>query len=201
MNNHPAHLPEDDADFGVVFHGTRAGIITRFKPHIRRGEQVGFGIHFSFEKSFAMQYAQNPRVARRGKSPVLMAARICAKNPLLSNEVVFEGSAEFDLAVKLAKTKLIYPKDEQGRRAVYVQNAIDACSPDRALKSIEAAGYDSVIYRARLASATPYGFLVSQESRCISLFDPSQVLESWVAADLMTPTPFLTSAASEGLSL
>lgn len=113
----------------VVFHGTRARVISRFEPHIRRGEQIGFGIHFAFESSFAREYALNPKVARRGKSPAIMATTVSAKNPLIADQIVYEGSDEFALARRLAGKRMNYPKDELGRRAVYPQYMFRATSP------------------------------------------------------------------------
>ncbi len=131
----------------VVYHGTTADIGSpEFKPYNRKGEQLGFGIHFAVDAKFADKYASDPNIARKGPSPQIIPVYLNIRNPLIADAVVVEGTPEFALAEKMAGSKLFTVKDEQGRRTVYLQNAIDVTSPQRAEKLIREAGYDGVRY-------------------------------------------------------
>jgi hypothetical protein len=160
----------------VVYHGTRAHGFDTFRPNIRKNEQLGFGIHFSESEDFARLYAEDDTVARRGKSSGMYSVYLSIKNPLNAAQIVYEGSPEFMLAEKLAGKKLYTSKDADGRRAAYLQNAIDGTSPQRAEKLIKDAGYDGVIYNARVGQKTPYnGAIYRGESRSFIVFEPSQI--------------------------
>lgn len=159
----------------VVYHGTRAGGFNIFAPKIRANQQLGFGIHFAEDRSLAAKYADDDAVARRGKTPQTYAAYVSIKNPLLADEIVYEGSPEFDLAYKLAGKNFFYAKDEGGRRGVYIQNAIDATSPARAQALIRAAGYDGVRYNAKLRIMGVGSSQTMAEGRSWVALDPTQV--------------------------
>jgi hypothetical protein len=143
-----------DIDGGplVVFHGTRAGDFDQFRPNIRPGEQVGFGIHFAESAHFARRYASDVKVARLGSSPKVYAVALHAERPLFADRVVRAGEPDFALARELAGNRLfrMTQKDEAGVDCVYLQNAIDCASPQRAQRAIEAAGYDAVRYQSRI---------------------------------------------------
>ncbi len=159
----------------VVYHGTRTGGFNEFKPNFRKGEQLGFGMHFASSRDFAQRYAEDDTVARRGKSPQVYDTYLSIQNPLNANSIVYEGTKEFDLASRLAGSKLFTQKSEDGRRAAFMQNAIDSTSPQRAEKLIKEAGYDGVFYRARLGQRTPYGATYSGESESFIVFEPQQI--------------------------
>jgi len=82
----------------VVYHGTRAGEFESFKTRFRKGEQLGFGVHFSEDRSMAERYADDEHVARRGRSPHVFDVYLDIKNPLDATAIVKEGDPEFDLA-------------------------------------------------------------------------------------------------------
>lgn len=177
----------------TAYHGTRNGGFDDFKSHYRKGEQLGFGIHFSADREFAARYAHDDEVARKGKAPMVYTVQLTMDRPLKADEIVSEGSPEFALAKKLAGAKLYVSKDEHGTPCCYMQNAIDSTSPQRAEKLIRAAGFDGVIYRARVGSRAVGGMMVSGESESYIVFEPSQIRivskESLAEAESQTSTP------------
>lgn len=177
----------------TAYHGTRNGGFDDFKSHYRKGEQLGFGIHFSADREFAARYAHDDEVARKGKAPMVYTVQLTMDRPLKADEIVSEGSPEFALAKKLAGAKLYVSKDEHGTPCCYMQNAIDSTSPQRAEKLICAAGFDGVIYRAKVGSRAVGGMVVSGESESYIVFEPSQIRivskESLAEAESQTSTP------------
>lgn len=188
-----------------VFHGTRASF-DRFAPFVKRAQQLGFGIHWAEDPAFAERYATDGNVARkaRGASRVYVA-QLRARNPLVANAFVGEGTPEFALAKKLAGHRLLtqrWETDElpetdkrftfvgmtRGARTAYLQHAIDQASPQRAADLIQRAGYDSVRYFAEIAAAGAPGSgyrSVTSSSVCWVVFDPEQieVLEVYSPSD------------------
>lgn len=160
----------------VVYHGTTSDF-EAFRPRTRKNEQLGFGIHFAEDKDFADRYANDDTVARKGSSPRVVAAYLSLQNPLKADQLVYEGTPEFDLAKKLAGARLYITKDENGTRTAWLQNAVDATSPSRAQKLIQEAGYDGVEYQARIGSLAPggRGVSVSGRSRSFVAFEPTQI--------------------------
>ncbi|WP_455233387.1 ADP-ribosyltransferase-containing protein [Geopseudomonas aromaticivorans] len=158
----------------AVFHGTRQGGFDAFRPNHRKGEQLGFGIHFAESEDFARRYAEDDRVARRGKQPEVYAVHLSMQNPLRANTLVREGSAEFALGLRLAGKKVHIDRDAEGVRCMWLQSAIDATSGPRAERLIREAGYDGVIYDARVGS---YGVVnhTLDKSESYIVFEPSQV--------------------------
>ena len=113
----------------VVFHGTTQGPFAAFRPSVRKGEQLGFGIHFAEDRDLAARYATDPEVARKGRAPHVFEVYLSVRAPLLADALAVEGTPAFDLARKLAGPRLFTQKDVEGRRTVWVQNAIDSTSP------------------------------------------------------------------------
>jgi hypothetical protein len=163
----------------VVYHGTTAGGFDAFLPNYRKGEQLGFGIHFAADREFAAKYAEDPTVARKGKSPKVYEVYLSIQRPLVADAIVREGSPEFALAKKLAGAKLMTQRDEDGVRVAYMQGAIDKTSAERAERLIREAGYDGILYEAHLSTAAWTGMGVGRartgSSRSFVVFDPSQV--------------------------
>jgi hypothetical protein len=60
------------------------------------------------------------------------AVYLSIQRPLVADAIVREGTPEFALAKKLAGSKLLTQKDEDGVRMAYMQNAIDTTSAQRA---------------------------------------------------------------------
>lgn len=155
----------------VVYHGTNAREFTTFEPHISRGEQLGFGMHFAEDQSFSELYAQ-----KKGR---VVPVYLKAENMLDARRIVYEGTPEWDLAVRLANGEKniarFSSKNEQGVRGAYLQNLIDSTSPERAMRILQEAGYDGVKYKASYGSRTTYGMQVDHESVSYVVFDPSQI--------------------------
>lgn len=160
----------------VVYHGTTADF-EAFKPNVRKGEQLGFGIHFAVDSDFAARYASDPEVARKGKNSRVVSAYLSIKNPLKADQLVREGSPEFALAKKLAGSKLYTSKDENGIPSAWMQNAIDYTSPARAEKLIRDAGFDGMEYEAKVGSLAVggRGMSVTGKSRSYIVFEPTQI--------------------------
>jgi hypothetical protein len=162
----------------VVYHGTTSGGFGEFKPNVRKGEQLGFGIHFAEGRAFADRYAADPDVARRGKTPQTFEVYLALKNPLIANKIVSEGSPEFAVAKKLAGKGMYAVKNDAGVPSVYLQNIIDATTPQRAERVIREAGYDGVIYLARIGTRGVDGYSrgnITSESRAFIAFSPTQI--------------------------
>jgi hypothetical protein len=161
-----------------AYHGTRAGEFDEFRPNYRRGEQLGFGMHFAADPELGERYATDENTSRRGKKPMVYAVDLDIKKPLKADAIVREVSPEFALAQKLTAGKnFFYPKDEDGTRAVYMQNAIDATSPQRAERLIREAGYDGIEYRAKVISrgGAPGTYRTEAQGKSYVVFDPAQV--------------------------
>lgn len=161
-----------------VYHGTRGGDFSTFKPRFRPGENLGFGIHFAMDRSFAERYALDEAVARKkGGTPHVFEVVLSMQTPLVADAIVKEGSASFDLAKKLAGRKLYISFDENKVPCVYLQNAIDATSPERAQRLIREAGYDGLFYQTRLVlfSAGCQGGSITAKSPACIVFEPCQV--------------------------
>jgi len=169
-----SRIVDESGQAKVVYHGTRLGGFSSFRPNYRKGEQLGFGIHFAESESFARLYAEDDRVARKGKQPEVYAVFLSMQNPLRANSLVHEGSPEFDLGLKLGGKKVYVSKDEKGNRCLYMQHAIDATSPARAEKLIRESGYDGVIYDAQVGT---YGVVnrTLAKSESYIVFEPGQI--------------------------
>jgi hypothetical protein len=148
------HAPQIVQPLSAVgYHGTTCGGFAALRPHIRRGEQLGFGIHLAADYEFASRYAFDPLVARKGgNSPCVVVGIVRMNRPLYAARSVEDGTPEFALAKKLAGSKLMTVKNDHGVACCWLQNAIDAAAPERAQKLIEEAGYDGVVYRARVGT-------------------------------------------------
>jgi len=162
----------------IAYHGTTAGTFDVFKPNYRRGEELGFGIHFTTDKELAEMYAYNPNVARKGKKPYVFTASITCNKCLDARKIVPQGTYEFDLAKKIAGNKLIVIKDENGIPTTYLQRAIDSASPQRAEKILRDEGYDCIIYNVRVIGnygMSPGYYNISKEAEGIIVLNPSQI--------------------------
>lgn len=159
----------------VVYHGTTASF-DAFAPHHRKGEMLGFGVHFAEDVELAAKYAFETGVARKGSSPRLIAAFLSVQSPLYGDSIVPEGTPEFALAKKLWTVRFWAPQDADGVPCVYVQNAIDKTDSKRAERLIRDAGYDGVRYMASLrAAAAPGHVRETGRSRSWIVFEPTQI--------------------------
>jgi len=163
----------------VVYHGTTAGDFDAFRPNYRKGEQLGFGIHFAADREFAAKYAEDSTVRRKGKAPKVYEVYLSIQRPLVADAIVYEGTPEFALAKKLAGSKLYTDRGEDGVRLTYMQRAIDQTSAQRAEKLIREAGYDGILYESVLFSSAWTGWGVGQKrtgsSRSYIVFEPTQI--------------------------
>lgn len=157
----------------VVYHGTTAGDFEAFRPHYRKDEQVGFGIHFAESYELADMYAHDPTVRRRGvKRPRVIGAYLSVQRPLYADRVVFEGTLEYALALELARHRnMPMERDEKGRRMLYMQACIDATGVERAERLIRKAGYDGVCYTATMMDG---GRIMGGGSAWV-VFEPNQI--------------------------
>ena len=166
-----------------VYHGTTAGEFPVFKKRYRPGEQLGFGIHVTPDRSFAERYANDPLTARRGKAPHVFSGFLRKGRVLVADAIVKDGSPEFALAKRLAGGRLMTQKDENGVATAYMQNAIDSTSPKRAESLIRAAGYDTVRYNASIRRRAVSGFYRGQDAVTYIVLDPAALRRSEAAFD------------------
>lgn len=153
----------------TLYHGTPKNFEDfRGRQKYTPQEQLGFGIHFAESQDFADQYAT-------GKTGRVIPVRLKANKVLDADKIVFEGTPEFELAKKLAGRKIPTMKWDDGRKAIYLQNAIDAAHPKKAEAAIREAGYDAVKYQAKYGSRAIGGMSISQESVSYVVFEPEQV--------------------------
>lgn len=155
----------------VVHHGTRASFET-FRPHHRRKEMVGFGIHFAEKASFAERYALDENIPRRGKAPRTIAALLSIQRPLLADRIISERDPEFALVRQLGKH---FGHPDGGVLHGYLQHALDLAPPERTERVLRDAGYDGVRYVSTLAGSSGQGRYRIDESVSWVVFDPSQV--------------------------
>jgi len=164
----------------IVFpgwHGTPNGEFSVFRPNIRKNEQLGFGIHAADNRSFAERYALSPRKSVKNAKPTLYQVEAEMENPLKADEIVMESDPRFALAQKLAGQRFFSSKDEKGIPATFLQNAIDATSPQRAERLIRDAGYDGIRYMARYGNVNPGGTSanIAEKSPASLVFTPEQI--------------------------
>jgi hypothetical protein len=167
-------LTADSNEVFVGYHGTRKPFES-FKPNYNPREQVGLGIHFAEDESFADNYAYDDNVARKGKDPRVYKAQVKAKKWLDLEKIVEGGTPEFELAKKLAGRKLFTQRNEEGKQMAYLQGAFNMTSPKRAEKIILEAGYDGLIYNALITQPQVGGYTKGPQSRTFVVLDPSQV--------------------------
>lgn len=172
----------------VVYHGTTA-TFDAFEPFYRKGEMLGFGVHFAEDVEIAAKYAFEKGVARKGNAPRLIAAFLSIQNPLIGDAIAREGSREFALAKKLWTKGFYTVKDEHDVPCVSVQVAIDKPDSKRAEKLIRDAGYDGVRYVASLRSASAPGY-VRETGRSLAwiVFEPTQIKSATDNVGAFDPT-------------
>lgn len=161
----------------IVYHGTMAGEFDSFKTNYRKHEQLGFGIHVTPVHDFAKRYADEDLYGRKGKNPHVFVGYLRKGKVLIANALVREGTPEFELAKKLAGSKLFTQKDENGIPTAWMQNAIDSTSGQRAEKLIKAAGYDTIQYNAKAITLGPGSRSYSTDSEAVSyvVLDPKNL--------------------------
>jgi uncharacterized DUF497 family protein len=180
-----------------AYHGTRAGEFDAFRPNYRKGEQLGFGIHFAADKDLALRYALDENTSRKGKQPMLYTVDLTINRLLKADQIVREGSPEFDLAKKLAGPRFMTTKDENGVRCAWMQNAIDASSGQRAERLIREAGYDGIEYEAAIISAAAPGrYNKHAAGTSYVVFEPGQVK----IVEKESPTEQTTKQASGNMT-
>jgi hypothetical protein len=172
----------------VVYHGTTAAF-DAFRPFERKGEQLGFVIHFAESKAMADVYAHDQYVARKGSHPRVIDVYLSVQRPLVANQIVREGSPEFALAKKLAGSRLMTQKDDDGKRVAWMQNAIDATTGSRASRLIQEAGYDGIKYAATILERSAHGGASKiAESTAWVVFSPTQAKSASANVGTYDPT-------------
>ena len=166
-----------------VYHGTTQPNIQEFQSKIRPNEQLGFGTHVTTDPSFASEYAIGA-AARKGPSPNVMPLKADLGNVFDATQIVKQGTPEFDIAKKLAGSRLFTQKDEFGVPSVYLQSAIDSTSPARAKKILEEAGYNSVKYKAQIKQLEgPGRYTRGAEAESYTILNPANLRSRFAAFD------------------
>lgn len=137
----------------------------KFSPQ----EQLGFGIHFAESQGFANRYAI-------GKKGNIKKVSLKIKKLLKADEIVTEGTPEFELAKKIAGKKLLTQKNLQGKRQCYLQNAINSVPPKKASRIIQDFGYDGIRYEATYGSRNLRGMSIDDKSISYIVFNPEQII-------------------------
>jgi hypothetical protein len=158
----------------AVFHGTTAAF-DAFRPFYRKNEDLGFGVHFATKPEFAGRYAFIEGTRRKGSNPRVIPVYLSVQRPLYSNQIVVEGTPEFELARKISSRSTWYMKNELGLRTAWLQNVINSTTSQRAEKLIRDAGYDGVRYAATIRQARYGGAMAIDESPAWIVFEPTQI--------------------------
>lgn len=190
-------VSDSNGDPLTVYHGTRAGLFNEFRPHYRPKEQLGFGIHWSEDQSFAERYAFDDSTARKGSSPIVYEANLIVRNPLYANSMVCEGTKEYALGIALAGNNRKMLTDTwygdapeggvtsngamvigagDGKKCLYMQTAIDRASGERAANLIQQFGFDGVRYTARVGKRSLYHYSTTDEAQSWVVFSPTQIV-------------------------
>lgn len=129
--------------------------------------QLGFGYHLAENRDFAARYG----------SPKKLFAMV--KNTLDAEQVLYQDS---DLGKKFSG---IISKDswfpQEGRKCVWLSNALDEADPLMVAKVIQEAGFDSVSYKSKITEINGPHRRAIDESPSIIVFNPSQVKSAEVA--------------------
>jgi hypothetical protein len=144
---------------------------------------MGFGTHVTPDPEFSSEYAIG-NAARKGPSPNIMPLKVNLGNMLDANQIVKEGTEEFELAKKLAGKRLFTQNDENGVKSVFLQNAIDSTSPARAYNILRDAGYDSVKYKAKIK--TPLvgnAYIPGREADAYTVLNPANIRSRFAQFD------------------
>ena len=95
----------------LVYHGTMSDFEV-FRPHYRRSEQMGFGMHFTSDNGMASDYAGGEAARQpRGGAPRLLEGFLQVRSPLNAEWVGPKGTPEHALA------RALYPKIDTIRTA------------------------------------------------------------------------------------
>ena len=159
----------------IFYHGTTGDFpAEEFKPKYSKDEQLGFGIHFAETPEFAELYAEK-------KGGNIRPVKILAKKILDVDELVIEGTPEYELAKEIFKGtrhKFVSGEGEDGKRRAIIQ--LDATSPKRAERILRKYGYDAIRYTSKMGRRFiqhgRMGFEVSAESRSIVVLDAKQIV-------------------------
>lgn len=179
-------ITDENGEPLVVYHGTDKDFTEFIADKFNKVMQLGFGIHFSEDPEFVSQfYASDSKtksvIGNEVESEILplkggnvMPVFLSIKNPLYADEVYAPGTPEHKLGLKL------WPKAPFSKDGIYLQNAIDATSPQRASKLIQENGYDGVVYTAKVRAAqkwTGSGFspILAGQSKSYVAFSPEQI--------------------------
>lgn len=180
-----------------VYRGGSAGALQK---RYRKNEQLGFGFHFTPDRRLAGRYA-DPTDLGRGKDLEVLGAELRMDSPLRANRIVWEGDPEWPLVQALTRRKKPgVPQD--GRHGVFLQNAIDSTSPQRAERLLKEAGYDSVIYEAQVSRRGIGGvYNDGPPVETYVVFEPHQVLGGATKADHLDTTQGLIVFGEEEKAL
>jgi hypothetical protein len=142
----------------VVYHGTTAGGFDAFRPNYRKGEQLGFGIHFAHDRSVAELYADPGRAGRKeGSAPKVYEVYLSIRNPIdFTQRTFIEGTPEFGVMNDLLQqvfegdTDHLYEQDGNGVRLLDTayRNYLDALPGPMVERTLRDVGFDGVIYNA-----------------------------------------------------
>lgn len=158
----------------VVYHGTpvKRYAVQRapfeiFEKRYNPNNQVGYGIHFTPDADFAGEYI--------GESGDIFEVYLSIQNPLDLDQLVEEGTPEYELAIKANPNAYTSTNIDTGKKTLYLRNALEAIPPRQAEKAIIEAGYDGVIYEAQMIEYGYYGHRITKTAKTYVVFNPTQI--------------------------
>ncbi len=155
-----------EASLGRWLHGTSSKTpFTEFRrAKLTPGLQFGFGFHFTKDRKLAELYGR------------IIEVELTANKVLNAQQIVKEGDPLFPLALKFGGRRSMVPME--GKLAVWLQNALDMSSPQRAEKLLREFGYDAVIYKAShggMINPATRIRNIEREAESIVVLDPGQI--------------------------
>lgn len=162
----------------VVYHGTPKGGFEEFSWKPGRNQQLGFGAHFSEDRTLSEGYASGQYTrTKKGKGQVY-EVYLSIQKPLDATQIVKEGSPEYALAEKIMgkdKWRRFTSRDEDGLRSGYLQKALDGSDPKRVERILREAGYDGVKYEAIVTEGAGQHTRKVQSATSWVVFDKTQI--------------------------
>jgi hypothetical protein len=145
---------------GVWLHGSSKPFESFRLGKYKKSQQLGFGIHFTQDESFASLYG-----------PYIYSCNLFPTQILDTEELYSIGSEEEKFARALHKgtQRRLFVSDNQ-----FVIH-LDITPPSRAERLLKQFGYDAVIYKAVFGSAAIGGMHVSNKARSVVMLDPGKI--------------------------
>jgi hypothetical protein len=156
-----------------VFHGSPCPTaFTEFRaPGFKPRMQLGFGIHFTGDQSFAELYA-NAGGGRRGQ---VLACKLDLRNPIDISRPLLLGTPGYAFARDLfrgSRVAHLWPMFSELDQVIL---PIDRFDQRRVVRKMEEHGIDGIIYEAKHGTPVFGGMSISARAICYVALRPDQV--------------------------